>query len=406
MTDLLYTHAWRPDEAPWIIKWVNAANFADMAEGAMTQYGLNIDGSLYEFERHLSLESSKAKAAISNRGRIALEEARIEIDEYLLVDCDHDIGIDSPRKNSNRSVAPRRERGNHSPSERAVRIGASRRQGIGVKAARDTPDQPTVDSMGMSQRRLDNSASEPSYIPYPRAMKILRERLGATPAELAVWVSFGAEPDCGGIPAYLEANITATPRKLDFDCWPEADFDYIAPLMGAWFLVEDIKAFKPADRFMEYSRFVDRWQGAEQILDVHAYISAKVREDSLHEFHPVTANSQLSLPDYEYARPARETTLLCVADIEAIERDEDIEHGIADTPNPEFVAVDESLPPENSRRERRKRETELMYQAWQNEYQRLRKLRPKMGKKWCASQIARMDIAFSRDAETIRRRLT
>lgn len=42
----------------------------------------------------------------------------------------------------------------------------------------------------------DNDTSEPTYMPYPKAMQILRERLDATPAELAVWVLFRVDTVC------------------------------------------------------------------------------------------------------------------------------------------------------------------------------------------------------------------
>jgi hypothetical protein len=166
----------------------------------------------------------------------------------------------------------------------------------------------------------DKAPHKPEYLPYPRAMQALHDRLGATPGELAVWVMYGEEPDCGGIAAYLDANISDHPRQLIFDCWSPDDFDYIAPLMGAWFLASDIAEFNPPSRYIEYPRLVSRWRETNQLEDIEAYIFAKVREDRLAEVHPVTGRSELGWLDREYPRPVKETTMLDLADVEAIEQ--------------------------------------------------------------------------------------
>lgn len=133
-----------------------------------------------------------------------------------------------------------------------------------------------------------NNMPKRKFIAYPEAMAILRDRLGATLGELAVWVSFGNAPGCGGIAAYREATITDEPQELEFDfCSPEA-FDYIGPLMGAWFIADNIDSFEPSNRYLEYPRLVERWNHADSLEDVHAYIQAKVREARLDEIHPVT----------------------------------------------------------------------------------------------------------------------
>lgn len=61
--------------------------------------------------------------------------------------------------------------------------------------------------------------------------------------------------------------------------------------------------------------------------------------------------------------------------------------------------------PSKTRREAKKLETQAMYQDWNDEYLKLKKLHPNKSKTWCSLQIAKMDIAKGKDAETIRRNL-
>jgi hypothetical protein len=59
----------------------------------------------------------------------------------------------------------------------------------------------------------------------------------------------------------------------------------------------------------------------------------------------------------------------------------------------------------STRREARKLDTQTMYESWQKEYRTLRKKRPGMSDVWYSQQLAKMDIAQGRDAETIRKRM-
>lgn len=72
--------------------------------------------------------------------------------------------------------------------------------------------------------------------------------------------------------------------------------------------------------------------------------------------------------------------------------------------------VDRSPPsnryqPSNARREARKLDTYEMYKSWQKEYQKLKRKRQNMSDVWYSQQIAKMDIAQSRSAETIRKEM-
>lgn len=71
----------------------------------------------------------------------------------------------------------------------------------------------------------------------------------------------------------------------------------------------------------------------------------------------------------------------------------------------ESPAKDKTYSPNTKARETRKLETAAMRQDWRDEYAKLAKQRPGMGKRWYSKQIARMAIARGRDAETIRKQL-
>jgi hypothetical protein len=61
--------------------------------------------------------------------------------------------------------------------------------------------------------------------------------------------------------------------------------------------------------------------------------------------------------------------------------------------------------PSNAKREARKLDTQAMYESWQKEYRKLVKKRPNMSDVWYSQQIAKMEIAKGRDAETIRKHM-
>jgi len=84
------------------------------------------------------------------------------------------------------------------------------------------------------------------YTPYPFALKLLSERIDATPEEIATWVFLG--PDAGGLAAYQNANELNPPPRFYYDIGNGDDFDYLSPLMACWFLRKDINDFQPADR--------------------------------------------------------------------------------------------------------------------------------------------------------------
>jgi hypothetical protein len=78
---------------------------------------------------------------------------------------------------------------------------------------------------------------------------------------------------------------------------------------------------------------------------------------------------------------------------------------ICDLLNREPLTHGKPYRPSIDRREARKCETQAMYQDWKDEYLRLSKQHPTKSKKWCSLQIAKMDIAKGKDAETIRKKM-
>lgn len=66
---------------------------------------------------------------------------------------------------------------------------------------------------------------------------------------------------------------------------------------------------------------------------------------------------------------------------------------------------DSRYTPGNVRREARKLDTQGMHESWRKEYRTLKNRRPEMSEVWYSQQIAKMDIAKDRSAETIRKHI-
>ncbi len=69
------------------------------------------------------------------------------------------------------------------------------------------------------------------------------------------------------------------------------------------------------------------------------------------------------------------------------------------------TTADNRYTPSNARREARKLETQAMYESWRKAYRDLTKTRGNMSDVWYSQQIARMDIAKSRNAGTIKKNM-
>lgn len=155
------------------------------------------------------------------------------------------------------------------------------------------------------------------YIAYPKAMKLLTRRLGATPEELAAWVFMG--PRHGGLAAYRNANELDPPPRFHF--WTgNADPDYLAPLMACWFKEDDISAFEPTDRYITGKVLVERWSQHPGV-EPEAFILAKIAESRLLDLHPIYGGTQSIFPEH-VAFPPMESGLFVLAQVEAIEAED------------------------------------------------------------------------------------
>jgi hypothetical protein len=58
-----------------------------------------------------------------------------------------------------------------------------------------------------------------------------------------------------------------------------------------------------------------------------------------------------------------------------------------------------------AKREARKLDTQAMYKSWQKEYRKLKRTKPNQSDVWYSQQIAKMEVAQGRDADTIRKHM-
>lgn len=259
------------------------------------------------------------------------------------------------------------------------------------------------------------------FIPYPKAIRILRDKLSATSEELAAWIFLG--PETGGVSAYLDVDELDEPRLFRFDPWNRQADDYLAQIAQCWFLAEDIACFRPEARFITGRSLVDRW--AELSSQTEPFIEAKIRESRLIDIHPITGgtlwnNDTPDDPDNpgNPYYPPKETALFELALVEKIE----VEDGI----NPAFEKQSNFIkenpargnttinilvnPPNNqassAKTEIRKQKTQAMYESWQKEYLALKKGNDKnKSDVWCSEKIAKMKIGKGREARTIRKNM-
>jgi len=78
---------------------------------------------------------------------------------------------------------------------------------------------------------------------------------------------------------------------------------------------------------------------------------------------------------------------------------------INDLLNREPLSQGKAYIPSTNKRETKKLETQAMYQDWKDAYMVLSQSHSDKSKKWCSLQIAKMNIANGKDAETIRKNM-
>jgi hypothetical protein len=164
---------------------------------------------------------------------------------------------------------------------------------------------------------VQNSVDKPKYIAYPKALSLLNVRLHTTPEEVAAWLFMG--PEQGGLAAYLNATeFDEPPPKFFYSLGREGDFDYLSPLMGCWFIEENILSFQPTERYITGKALIERW-GEQPGLQPEAYIIAKIRESRLMDLHPIYGGIEATSSDIG-GFPPLETCLFAISQIEEIEK--------------------------------------------------------------------------------------
>jgi hypothetical protein len=156
----------------------------------------------------------------------------------------------------------------------------------------------------------------PKYIRYGSAIKCLRERLQATPEELAAWVFFGKED--GGLDAYLKANELNPPPRFFYA--HQTCCDYLGPLRYCWFQEADIEDFSPQERFITGAALLERWSH-DPDLEPTQIITQMVQESRLMDIHPITGLTQAHGSESE-GFPPIEQGLFLLHQVEQIEMDE------------------------------------------------------------------------------------
>lgn len=187
------------------------------------------------------------------------------------------------------------------------------------------PQRPYIPGRTQSDSSAALAPATANYIAYPKALKILSERLYATPEELAAWIFLGTEQ--GGISAYTNANELDPPPRFFFGYYAGAE-DYIAPLMACWFMEEDIASFQPSERFITGKALVERW-GQHLGIQAEAFIRAKIAESRLLDIHPTFGGTRGTFSEKEYF-PSVATGLFGMAYVTTIEA----EDGIIPTTHP------------------------------------------------------------------------
>lgn len=249
------------------------------------------------------------------------------------------------------------------------------------------------------------------YIPYPKAMGRLFDKLAATPEELAAWVWLG--PDTGGLAAYLNANELNPPPRFFFATG--GDPDYVAALMPCWFEEQAVSDFEPVERYMTGEALISRWSD-RPALKPEPFIKAKICESRLDDLHPVYGGTKGTF-DEETDWPPLTTGLFSLTKVKAIEA-EDFEGDDAPA-NQSRNAKTNSLAPLRRiaaneelqlskgaspiRLAARKLVTQELHKAWQIAYRKSKKKFADKSDVWHATQISKQPIAEGRSADTIRK---
>ena len=149
-------------------------------------------------------------------------------------------------------------------------------------------------------------------------MNQLSTAWGATPEELAAWVSDG--PKHQGIAAYLNANELDPPPRFHYGLVESNGADYLSPLMACWFLIDEIANFVPIHRYITGAKLIDLWTNRNGIK-AEAFIRAKIAESRLLDAHPIYGLTQGSFPE-DPDMPPLKSALFLRSHVELIEAED------------------------------------------------------------------------------------
>lgn len=155
------------------------------------------------------------------------------------------------------------------------------------------------------------------YVAYPKALKVLADRWGATPEELAAWIFIG--PEDGGLTAHTHANELDPPPQFFYAYYSRVE-NYIAPLMACWFKDEDIANFQPEERYITGKALIERWSKQAGIHPA-AFIRAKIAESRLMDMHPTFGGTEATFSEMG-SFPPLETGLFAMSHVRAIEEED------------------------------------------------------------------------------------
>ena len=156
------------------------------------------------------------------------------------------------------------------------------------------------------------------YVSFPKALEVLQRRLQATPEEVAQWVALG--PEFGGLAGFNGKG--PKPAPFSFERIGDRSYDYVSRLSSCWFFKTEIEIFQPGreNRFITGRELIRRWTERLPQLNAHEFITAKISEDSLVPFHPVTG--LIGVDTGNPLDPPIEAALFSVAAIDQVETDE------------------------------------------------------------------------------------
>ncbi len=183
-------------------------------------------------------------------------------------------------------------------------------------------NNPTKDSSQQLTTPADGDNPNPSnspdrFIAYPKAYKLLADRIiDVTPGELAAWI--WAEPENGGLAAYLNVDESDSPPRFYYDLGRESGHNYLLPLMSCWFLEKDIANFEPIDRYITGEALIERWS-KRLAHDVEGFIQLRISKGRLQDLHPICGGITGALPN-DNTHPPLEEALFLISEVEVVER--------------------------------------------------------------------------------------